>query len=91
MKEVRIARRRKKLTHPIGSGRERRPWDIRRWLNNQGYTIKDLAGELGVTPSAVSHTIRGARNHRKVLELLRHLGCPTKYLALPEDMQDEAA
>lgn len=38
----------------------------------------------------VQQTLAGDRSDRKVLKYLLNLGCPAKYLALPEDMKEMA-
>ncbi len=70
-----------------GAGRERQPWRIREYLDLRGQTQTDVARELGMNRSTVNRTIRGSINNRRVLEYLRALGCPEKYLSLPEDMK----
>lgn len=70
-----------------GAGRKRKPYRIREFLDAKGKSLTDLARELGVTVQAVSTTVRGSRNHRKVLKALRDMGCPLDALSLPEDLK----
>jgi len=65
----------------------RRPREIRAFLVRRGIKIVELAAEIGIHYSLVVHTIRGARNNRRVLSALRDLGCPAEYLALPDDLR----
>jgi hypothetical protein len=71
----------------VGAGRERQPWRIKEWLDGRGITYKAVAEQAGIrAESIVCRTIRGGANNRKVLLALRNLGCPEKYLGLPEDL-----
>lgn len=72
-----------------GAGRNRDPWEIRKFLNVKGTNMTKLARSLGVSVNLVHVTVTGARNNRKVLTALRELGCPEKVLSLPEDMKEE--
>jgi len=70
-----------------GAGRNRHPWRIREFLDEQGLTQADIARALGKERSIVSRTVRGAINNRDVLRYLHKLGCPEKYLSLPNDLK----
>ncbi|WP_245577930.1 helix-turn-helix domain-containing protein [Maridesulfovibrio bastinii] len=71
----------------VKTGRKRRPFLIKEWMDAKGYEQKDIAAAAGIkAQSIVSRTIRGGANNRKVLTALRNMGCPEKYLALPDDM-----
>jgi len=72
-----------------GAGRNRRPWRIREFLDEQGVTQAEIARELGISRSIVNRTIRGMVNNRAVLGYLRSLGCPGEFLSLPMDMKTE--
>ena len=72
-----------------GAGRNRKPYRIREFLDAEGKNMADIARDLGVTIQAVSATVRGSRNHRKVLVALRDMGCPLDALSLPEDLKNE--
>lgn len=72
-----------------GPGRHRKPYRIREYLDAKGMNMADIARELGVSIQAVSATVRGSRNHRRVLAALRDLGCPLDALSLPEDMRND--
>jgi hypothetical protein len=54
-------------------------------------TQTDVARTVGVSPGLVNKTIHGLNNNRRVLRELVRLGCPEKFLALPEDMQRKEA
>ncbi|MBI9081725.1 MAG: helix-turn-helix transcriptional regulator [Pseudodesulfovibrio sp.] len=73
----------------LGAGRYRKPWRIREFLELLGKTQADVARDLGKSPVVVNRTVRGNINNRAVLRHLRDMGCPEKYLSLPEDMQGE--
>jgi transcriptional regulator with XRE-family HTH domain len=71
----------------FGAGRQRQPWRIREFLDEQGLTQADVARELGKNRSIVNRTIRGSINNRDVLKHLYRLGCPPEYLSLPDDLK----
>lgn len=70
----------------VGAGRYRKPWRIKEWLSSQGLYQKDIAARLGIPAETVSRTVLGRANNRKVLRLLKELGCPASYLSLPDDL-----
>lgn len=78
------------MSNRRGSGKGRRSWLIVEWLRTKKITNDQVAEDLGVDPSLVSHTIHGRSNSRVVLAKLRDMGCPKRLLSLPKDM-DEAA
>lgn len=63
-----------------GSGKGRDPWAIRRWLSGTGQNMADIARTVGTYNHVVSDTVRGLRNHKKVLAQLEKLGCPQELL-----------
>jgi len=71
----------------IRAGKNRQPWQIRGFLEGIGMTMADVGREIGASRCLMSETVRGIRNNRKILAKLRELGCPEKYLDLPEDMK----
>ena len=71
------------------AGKKRNPWRIKEWMSAQGITQIEIARRIGISKSIVSDTIRGAANNKRVLAFLRDLGCPLKYLALPDEMKGE--
>ena len=75
------------MTSGVGSGRFRDTWAIRRWLDEQGLNMSDVARNIGVAPQVVSMTVRGTRNNRAVLQKLLDMGCPRQALSLPDDME----
>jgi hypothetical protein len=78
----------KSLAYKPGAGASRDYWAIKKWLHENGFTLTDIAGALGINAGIVSATIRGVRNTRQVLKLLADKGCPVKILSLPDDMND---
>lgn len=66
-------------------------WKIRAWLLEQGITVAEVARKAGVPRPHTSQTIHGKRNHRRVLQALLDLKCPTRLLALPGDMKTKVA
>ncbi|MDL2313367.1 hypothetical protein LJC36_00125 [Desulfovibrio sp. OttesenSCG-928-C14] len=68
----------------IGKGRD--PWGIRKWLSQteyedkKGLSMSDVARYSRVPPQVAQETIRGTRNHYRVLEFLEKLGCPDELL-----------
>jgi transcriptional regulator with XRE-family HTH domain len=71
----------------VGAGRARKPWRIKEWMDAVGIRQEHVAVRAGInTKSIVSRTIRGQANNRKVLLALRDMGCPEKYLGLPDDL-----
>lgn len=69
-----------------GPGKFRKPFRIREFLDSIGSNMKSVADEMGVNPSLVRDTIRGTKNNRRVLAKLQDMGCPERYLSLPDDM-----
>jgi hypothetical protein len=63
-----------------GSGKGRDPWLIRRWLAARGLNMANIAVMARTRKCVVSDTIRGVRNHHRVLKQLDDLGCPTALL-----------
>ncbi|WP_446424057.1 helix-turn-helix domain-containing protein [Mailhella sp.] len=67
-------------------------YKIRAILDDHGLSMSELARRIGVTAEAVSATIRGKRHSPKVLDALRSLGVPEKFLNTPcETMNRKAA
>ena len=63
-----------------GIGKGRQPWRIREYLSGIGKTMTDVARTAETYPQVAQETIRGTRNHRRVLEALETLDCPREYL-----------
>lgn len=63
-----------------GRGRGRNPWRIREFLDNRGETVTSLAIRAKVDLARASDTIRGIRNHGRVLAELEKMGCPRELL-----------
>ncbi|WP_245577936.1 hypothetical protein [Maridesulfovibrio bastinii] len=74
----------------VKAGKHRKPWRIKEWMSGKGLEQKHVAEKAEISAvSIVSRTINGGANNRKVLAALRDMGCPEKYLALPEDMKGD--
>ena len=73
-----------------GIGRGRDPWLIRRFLNGKGLTMADVAVMAHASRRDASETVRGIRNHRRILAELERLGCPAELL-YPLNGQGRAA
>jgi transcriptional regulator with XRE-family HTH domain len=74
----------------VKAGKNRQPWRIKEWMSAKGLGQKDLAEKAEIKAiSVVSRTINGGANSRKVLAALKELGCPVKFLALPEEMKGD--
>lgn len=69
-----------------GRGKGRNPWRIREFLSGvtyeekEGLTMCDVARLAKVPPQVAQETIRGTRNHYRVLGVLESLGCPEELL-----------
>lgn len=74
----------------VKAGKKRKTWGIKEWMSAKGLTQKDVADKAEIKAiSVVSRTINGGANSRKVLAALKGLGCPVKFLALPEEMKGD--
>ncbi|UQZ90537.1 hypothetical protein C4J81_15505 [Deltaproteobacteria bacterium Smac51] len=71
-----------------GAGRDRDYHAIKKWLDENCITVKQVAVSVGLDPTAASQTIRGVSNRRKILWRLVELGCPHDILSLPTDMEE---
>ncbi|GAB6039019.1 hypothetical protein JCM15519_35780 [Fundidesulfovibrio butyratiphilus] len=71
----------------VRAGKNRKPWRIREWLEERGLSLSDVGQEIGVSRQLMSDTARGVRNNQKALTKLRDMGCPDKYLDLPENLK----
>jgi len=74
-----------KPTRQPGVGRLRKSWRIKEYLDSLNMNQAMIAERLGISRPVVYDTVRGKRNNRRVLLVLRELGCPESYLDLPED------
>ena len=69
-----------------GKGKGRDQWKIRAFLSTligpEGKTMSmsAVAVMAKTYPQVAQETIRGTRNHSRVLEVLEQLGCPRAYL-----------
>ncbi len=66
-------------------GAQRSYWSMRIFehLKRQGLCARDLAQQLGISDSAVYATISGRNHSARVLQALREVGVPEKYLFDP--------
>lgn len=63
-----------------GKGKGRSPWKIREFLSARGLNMSKVAEKAETWPQIVHDTVYGRRNHRRTLNVLENLGCPTEYL-----------
>lgn len=68
---------------PFGNARREARWDIRRELDDRGLTMADVARMAKVSRTIVSGTVHGYRHSPAVLDALRSIGVPEKYLHDP--------
>lgn len=72
-----------------GKGKGRNPWRIREFLSTlkkddgSAMNMSDVARMAATWPQVAQETIRGTRNHTRVLDVLAKLGCPEEYLYGP--------
>jgi len=65
--------------------------EIRVWLQRQGIRLVTIQKELGFKDNkTVWATIEGRENNRRVLTWFLEMGCPERFLAIPEDMRKAA-
>lgn len=75
---------------PYGLSRAQAKRDIQRCLDGMGKNFVDVATEAGVSPQTVSATMNGFRHSPKVLNALRSLGVPEKFLYDPRREKNAA-
>ena len=68
---------------PFGRNRSSVKREIQSRLDDMGKNFADVAILAGVSKSAVSATMNGFRNSPRVLDALRALGIPEKFLFDP--------
>lgn len=61
-------------------------WQIRAHLIGREKTMAALAESIGITAQAVAATVSGKNNSPRVLDALRALGVPEKYILDPRRM-----
>ena len=73
------------ITHraECGFNRFHARYRIREVLDSRNLTMADVARRLGVSSETVSATVRGRIHSKKVLDELRSLGVPERYLFDP--------
>lgn len=67
-------------TIQYGCGKGRNPWAIREYLCSLGLSMAEVGRMANTYPQVAQETIRGTRNHRRVLKALEDLNCPREYL-----------
>jgi predicted XRE-type DNA-binding protein len=60
---------------------EMNPIEIRIWLLRESITVKDIAGSLKISVSAVNYFINGKMKSKKVLNWFLAKGCPKEFLS----------
>jgi len=70
--------------------RQKMRFRIREHLERRGLNMLEIARRLKVNKDLVVGTIGGSRNNRRVLEALRDVGVPEKYLFIPEHKEEAA-
>lgn len=73
-----------------GRGKGRDQWEIRRFLSEINLTMTAVAVKAETHLPVVTDTVRGVRNHGRVLQVLEDLGCPKEVL-YPQEYAREAA
>ena len=71
--------------------KNRQSGEIRAWMLRRGVKVRDVAERIGINRSTVSQCIHGYNNNRRTLRGLLALGCPVRFLALPDDMKSREA
>jgi len=71
-----------KRKNKIPSKPERKSLEIQFWLKKRLISQRYLAKKIGVHESIVSLAIAGKGNSRRVLERLKKIGVPQKYLGI---------
>jgi len=62
---------------------------IRGILDDHGISMAELGRRIGVTPEAVSATIRGKKHSPKVLDALKAIGVPNECLFDPRTNEND--
>jgi hypothetical protein len=75
------------LRRKLGDKRARVAHLIAHKMRLCGHTGKSLSRELGYTPTTVYRTIHGELHSPRVLDALRKLGVPEKYLFDPRNVR----
>lgn len=72
------------MNHPIcGHNRYKNRYLIRAYLLQRGLNMRQLALTLGISAETVSATILGKKHSPQVLDALKNLGVPERYLFDP--------
>jgi len=64
---------------------EMNPIEIRIWLLRESITVKDIAGSLKISVSAVNYFINGKMKSQRVLNWFLAKGCPREFLTLESE------
>ncbi|MGE4297567.1 MAG: XRE family transcriptional regulator [Desulfovibrionaceae bacterium] len=76
--------RRPGLRQRLGLKRFNVRWRIQEYLDREGLNASAIARELGVSSQLVSGTLRGTKHSPRVLDKLREIGVPERYLFDPQ-------
>lgn len=68
---------------PFEAARRNVRWDIRRELDERGLTMADVGRMAKVSRQTVSDTVKGHKHSPAVLDVLRKIGVPEKYIHDP--------
>lgn len=74
-----------------GVARHKMRFRIREHLDRKGLSLAEVARRVGVTAEAVGRTVHGYNHSPKVLNALRELGVPEKYLYDPRRVAGKEA
>lgn len=66
-----------------GVARHKMRFRIREHLDRKGLSLAEVARRVGVTAEAIGRTVNGYNHSPKILNELRELGVPEKYLYDP--------
>jgi hypothetical protein len=72
-----------------GRGKGRDQWAIRKFLSELNLTMTAVAAKANAPLPVVTDTVRGVRNHGRVLAVLEALGCPMELLYPNEHQNNE--
>jgi len=65
--------------------------DIRIWMIRNGLRAVDIAGEIGIHQSVLSHWLAGNKTSRRIEDYFRNKGCPERYIRSGKKHQDDQA
>jgi len=74
----------KMTSRECGVARHRMRFRVREHLDRKGVSLAEVGRRIGVTAEAVGRTLHGYNHSPRVLNALRELGVPEKYLYDPK-------